>query len=221
VGLDFAFAETPNPHLNELPSPESKKSIMSFEQELLTRSEHKCELCGAEKPLTVYEVSHGTGRYAENCMMICDKCLAQVEKKEEPDPKHWGHLGETMWSEVPGIQVISWRMLNRFRNESWAADLLDMMYLDEDRLTWAKAAGDHENDSTVELHKDCNGAQLLNGDTVVLIKSLDVKGSTLNAKLGTVVKNIRIVEDNKEQIEGRIEGQVIVILTKYVRKQLG
>jgi protein PhnA len=37
--------------------------------------------------------------------------------------------------------------------------------------------------------------------------------------MGTVVKNIRLVEDNTEQIEGRIEGQVIVILTKYVRKQ--
>ena len=41
------------------------------------------------------------------------------------------------------------------------------------------------------------------------------------AKMGTVVKNIRIVEDNTEQIEGRIEGQQIVILTKYVRKQQG
>ena len=57
------------------------------------------------------------------------------------------------------------------------------------------------------------------GDTVTLTKSLDVKGTSLNAKLGTVVKNIRLVEENTEQIEGKIEGQVIVILTKYVRKQ--
>jgi protein PhnA len=54
---------------------------------------------------------------------------------------------------------------------------------------------------------------------MVLTKSLDVKGSTLNAKMGTVVKNIRTVKENTEQIEGRIEGQLIVILTKYVRKQ--
>jgi protein PhnA len=94
-----------------------------------------------------------------------------------------------------------------------------MLYLDDKTLAWAKATGDHENDDTVELHKDCNGQVLQNGDAVVLIKSLDVKGSTLNAKMGTVVKNIRIVEDNTEQIEGKIEGQTIVILTKYVRKQ--
>ena len=37
--------------------------------------------------------------------------------------------------------------------------------------------------------------------------------------MGAVVKNIRVVEDNTEQIEGKIEGQLIVILTKYVRKQ--
>jgi protein PhnA len=93
------------------------------------------------------------------------------------------------------------------------------MYLDDERLAWAKASGDHENDAAVELHKDSNGHQLQNGDTVVLTKSLDVKGSTLNAKMGTVVRNIRLVEDNTEQIEGRIEGQLIVILTKYVRRQ--
>ena len=124
-----------------------------------------------------------------------------------------------MWSEVTGVQVVSWRMLNRLRNESWATDNLDMLYLDDERLAWAKATGDHENDATVELHKDCNGQSLQTGDSVVLIKSLDVKGSSLNAKMGTVVKNIRLVEDNTEQIEGKIEGQTIVILTKYVRKQ--
>jgi len=151
--------------------------------------------------------------------MICEKCLAQIDKKQELDSKHWQCLSESMWSEVPGIQVVAWRMLNRLRNESWAADNLEMLYLDDDKMAWAKATGDHENDASVDLHRDCNGAQLVSGDSVVLIKSLDVKGSTLNAKLGTVVKNIRLVENNTEQIEGRIEGQVIVILTKYVRKQ--
>jgi protein PhnA len=71
----------------------------------------------------------------------------------------------------------------------------------------------------VEFHRDSNNNVLENGDTVVIIKTLDVKGSSLSAKLGTVVKNIKLVDDNKEQIEGRVEGQLIVILTKYVRKQ--
>jgi len=193
---------------------------MKLEEALAKRSENKCELCKSEAGVTMYEVLPQTGSYEESAIMVCDKCLAQIEKKAELDSSHWSAcLPESMWSEVPGVQVVSWRMLNRFRNESWAADSLDMMYLDDEKMAWAKAKGDHDNDASVELHKDCNGQLLQTGDTIILTKSLDVKGSTLNAKMGTVVKNIRLVPENTEQIEGRIEGQVIVILTKYVRKQ--
>lgn len=192
---------------------------MKPEERLLTRSGHTCELCKSKGPLSIYEVPFAQGNDDGNSIVLCNTCLLQVEKKAEPDNKHLECLKESMWSEVPGVQVVSWRMLNRLRDQSWAADCLDMMYMEEDRLQWAKATGDHENDATVDLHRDCNGHQLQNGDTVVLIKSLDVKGTTLNAKMGTVVKNIRLVNDNTEQIEGKIEGQLIVILTKYVRKQ--
>ena len=192
---------------------------MKLKEELQQRSDNKCELCGAENSLQVYEVPPQDSHTADNTIMICSKCLAQIEKKEEPDSNHWKVLSETMWSEVPGVQVMAWRMLNRLRHESWAADNLDMLYLDDEKLIWAKATGDHESDNQVDLHKDANGNILQTGDTVILTKSLDVKGSTLNAKMGTVVKNIRLVESNTEQIEGRIEGQLIVILTKFVRKQ--
>jgi len=192
---------------------------MNLQEVLLKRSDKNCELCQSENNVTLYEVQPQDRTSEDNCIMICDKCRAQIEKKEEQDSSHWTCLATAMWNEVPGVQVVAWRMLNRLRSESWAADNLDMMYLDDERIAWAKATGDHDNDATVELHKDCNGQVLKHGDTIVLTKSLDVKGSTLNAKMGTVVKNIRIVENNTEQIEGKIEGQLIVILTKYVRKQ--
>jgi len=192
---------------------------MKLEELLLKRSENKCELCKSENGVKLYEVLPQDRNTEDNNIMICDTCRAQIEKKAELSSSHWNCLTESMWSEVPGVQVVAWRMLNRLRNESWAADNLDMMYLDDERLAWAKATGDHDNDGTVELHRDCNGQVLQTGDTIVLTKSLDVKGSTLNAKMGTVVKNIRLVPENTEQIEGKIEGQVIVILTKYVRKQ--
>jgi len=192
---------------------------MKLEEVLLKRSAGKCELCGSSNEIQLYEVQPQDSKSEDNCIMACAKCRAQVEKKEELDGNHWKILSETMWSEVPGVQVVAWRMLNRLRNESWASDNLDMLYFDDEKLAWAKATGDHENESTVDLHKDAYGVLLQNGDTVILTKSLDVKGSTLNAKLGTVVRNIRLVADNTEQIEGRIEGQLIVILTKYVRKQ--
>lgn len=194
---------------------------MKVEAQLAIRSGNQCELCKFPDSLKSFEVPPKDGLSADTGIMICPKCLAQIEKKEAIDSNHWKCLAESMWSEVPAVQVTAWRMLNRLRNESWASESLDMLYLTDENLAWAKATGDHENDGSVDLHKDSNGHILQNGDSVVLIKSLDVKGSTLTAKSGTVVKNIRIVEDNTEQIEGKVEGQQIVFLTKYVRKQQG
>jgi protein PhnA len=195
---------------------------MSLQQALINRSNNNCELCKATLDLDVYELPLNSQRREEDTLWLCPKCIAQLNKKEELDSSHWAAcLPETMWSETTAITVVTWRLLNRLRAESWANDNLDMMYLNDETLAWAKQTGDHENDAAVELHRDCNGHVLQNGDAVTLIKSLDVKGSTLNAKMGTVVKNIRLVVDNTEQIEGKIEGQVIVILTKYVRRQNG
>lgn len=192
---------------------------MKVVDQLGERSGGQCELCKSTNGLGVYELPPDTGMAADTSILVCAKCLAQLEKKEQLDSEHWRCLTESMWSEIPAVQVVAWRMLNRLRGESWASENLDMLYLSEEHLAWAKTTGDHEDNGQVDLHKDCNGHILQNGDTVVLTKSLDVKGSSLNAKMGTVVKNIRIVEDNTEQIEGRIEGQQIVILTKYLRKQ--
>ncbi|VTP96751.1 PhnA domain-containing protein [Sphingobacterium daejeonense] len=80
-----------------------------------------------------------------------------------------------MWSEFAPVQVVAWRMLSRLRNEAWAANNLDILYLDDETLEWAKKTGDHEADATVEFHQDSNGTRLFEGDTVVLIKTLDVK----------------------------------------------
>ena len=192
---------------------------MKLEEALQQRSGGRCEICESETGVALYEVQPQDVRSEETCCLLCAKCTAQIDKKEELDSNHWKVLSQSMWSEVPAVQVLSWRMLNRLRNESWAAENLDMLYLDDEKLEWAKATGDHESDGSVDLHKDAYGALLQNGDTVILTKSLDVKGSSVNARLGTVIRNIRLVPDNTEQIEGKIEGQQIVILTKYVRKQ--
>ena len=192
---------------------------MELREQLLQRSGNTCELSGVGDNLLIYKVEPQTTANVDNCIIISETCLLQIEKREELDKNHWRCLTTSMWSEVPAVQVVSWRMLNRLTNEGWAMDNLDMMYLDDDTLTWAKAGLEEETDVVAEFHKDANGNLLQNGDSVVLTKTLDVKGSSLNAKLGTVVKNIRLVEDNTDQIEGKIEGQTIVILTKYLRKQ--
>lgn len=192
---------------------------MLLEQQLQQRSNNTCEICQSAAALTIYAVPPQTVQTADNSIFICGTCHSQIEKSQEMDKNHWRCLSTSMWSEVPAVQVVSWRMLNRLSAEGWAADLLDMMYLEDETLNWAKAFDDDDAAEADEIHKDALGSPLQTGDSVVLTKTLDVKGSSLNAKLGTVVKNIRLVENNTDQIEGRIEGQVIVILTKYVRKQ--
>ncbi|WP_294820190.1 alkylphosphonate utilization protein [uncultured Flavobacterium sp.] len=193
---------------------------MAIEQQLKERSGNVCELSGAVGSLSAYEVPPARNLGVDGFIYIDAKCLAQIEKREEPDSAFWQNiLPGSMWSEVPAVQVVSWRMLNRFRDEGWAADALEMMYLDDELLEYAKATGDHTLDAGVQFHKDSNGNVLQQGDTVTLIKDLDVKGSSINAKVGTPVRNIRLVHDNPEQIEGKIDGQLIVILTKYLKKQ--
>src|SRR5690349_354505 len=123
---------------------------MSLENDLRQRSNNQCELCKSESNLSVYELPPNPEGTEDGSILICDKCSRQLNKKEEPDSAHWSCLKESMWSEVPAVQIVTWRMLNRLRSESWAAEALDMMYLDEAVLNKAKATGDHENSGEVE-----------------------------------------------------------------------
>ena len=187
---------------------------MSLEKDLELRSEGKCELCGSVKALQVYEIPPVSSSNTNEYVYICKTCKDQINENDKVDANHWRCLNDNMWSQVPAVQVMSWRMLNRI-NEGWTRDLLEMLYLDDDTLTWAKANGDGEEKL---VHKDSNGNILQNGDTVTLIKNIDVKGANFTAKRGTAVRRISLVADNPEHIEGKVEGQQIIILTKFVKK---
>jgi protein PhnA len=191
---------------------------MSIERDVKKRSNAICELCGSDQEGLVYAIPSSPGNGPEYHVWICPTCKQQIENPESADPIHWRCLNESIWSETPAVQVLSWRLLHKFNHLDGMSDLLDMAYLDEENLAWAKASGDDKTVDESDLHKDCFGAILQNGDSVVLVKTLEVKGATFDAKLGTVVRKIRLVEGNPEQIEGKVNGSQIVILTKYVRK---
>ncbi len=191
---------------------------MSTDKTLHTRSESKCELCGATESLGVYEVPPSSNTSADQCVLLCATCRDQIENPEKVDVHHWRCLNESMWSQVPAVQVMAWRMLKRLSAEGWAQDLLDTLYLDEETQAWAQATGEGESKEAAVKHRDSNGALLATGDTVTLIKDLDVKGANFTAKRGTVVRGISLVADNPEHIEARVNGQRIVILTQFVKK---
>ena len=191
---------------------------MSIEKALHTRSESKCELCGSTENLSVYEVPPTSDGSADESVLICDTCHEQIDNPDKVDIHHWHCLNDSMWSQVPAVQIMAWRMLTRLGSEGWAQDLLDMMYLDDEALVWAQATGEGASDEDSVKHIDSNGAVLKAGDTVTLIKDLTVKGANFTAKRGTAVRGISLVTDNAEHIEGRVNGQQIVILTKFVKK---
>ena len=191
---------------------------MSTEQDLHTRSNSKCELCSSTDNLGVYEVPPSSNGTADECVLVCENCLNQIEHADKVDANHWRCLNDSMWSQLPAVQVMAWRMLTRLSAEGWPQDLLDMLYLDDDTLSWAQATGEGNTDAGEVKHVDSTGTVLEAGDTITLIKDLDVKGANFTAKRGTAVRGISLVVDNPEHIEGRVNGQRIVILTKFVKK---
>ena len=190
---------------------------MSIEKALHTRSGSCCELCGTSDDLAVYSVPPSSGSNLDQSVLLCKTCREQIEKPDLTDINHWRCLNDSMWSQVPAVQVMAWRMLTRLSSEGWPQELLDMLYLDSETLEWAKATGEGSRDDEIK-HLDSNGAVLTAGDTVTLIKDLNVKGANFTAKRGTAVRGISLVPDNAGQIEGRVNGQQIVILTQFVKK---
>lgn len=191
---------------------------MGLEQDLQNRANNQCELCASTENLSSYAVPPVGNQTIDNSIYVCATCKDQMENPANMDPNHWRCLNDSMWSEVDAVKVMAWRMLNRLKAEGWPQDLLDMMYLEDDVKKWAESEGDGDDEKVEIIHKDSNGAILQAGDSVTVIKDLNVKGSSLVAKRGTAVRNISLVHDNAEQIEGKVEGQHIVILTQFVKK---
>ncbi|RKE98455.1 PhnA domain-containing protein [Ichthyenterobacterium magnum] len=191
---------------------------MSLERELKKRADHKCELCSNDEHLQVYTLAPAKEESLDKSLLACKTCVGQIEDKETTDVNHWRCLNDSMWSEHQAVQVAAWRMLSRLRNEGWPQDLLDMMYMEDEVLEFAKATGEGEADPEKLIHRDVNGVVLQVGDSVVLIKDLKVKGSSMIAKQGTAVRNIRLDHENEKYIEGKVGPTLTVIITDYVKK---
>ena len=188
---------------------------MTTEQTLQERSGSRCELCASSDNLGVYYVAP-SDESADQSILICETCRKQIDDQTS-DANHWRCLNDSMWTPVPAVQVMAWRILNRIKAEGWPQDLLDMLYLEEDVKAWAEAESQGGDDDTAEATKDSNGATLNAGDTVTLIKDLVVKGANFTAKRGTVVKNISLT-DNPKHIEGKVNGTRIVLVSAFLKK---
>ena len=188
---------------------------MSIETILIQRCENKCELCSATDDLVVYPIPPTTLESADQSIMVCCTCQDQILNPENMDANHWRCLNDSMWSPIPAVQVMAWRMLSRITEEGWPQDLLDMFYLEDNVKKWAMS--DNEFSSNDEPTLDINNTKLNTGDSVTLTKDLVIKGANFTAKRGTMVRGISLTANSRE-IEGKINGTRIVLAARYLKK---
>jgi protein PhnA len=164
-----------------------------------------CNLCGNSENISEYELSDGCN------VELCEICKTQIESGKL-DEGHFNCLNDSMWSEEKCVKVLSfvlWQKLGR-------ADMSDMMYLEEEESAIAEAI--LSADANKIVVKDANGVELKAGDSVVILKDLDVKGAGFTAKRGTTVRNISIPQDVEGHIEGRVNGTKIYLKTEFLKK---
>ena len=83
---------------------------------------------------------------------------------------------------------------------------------------WSADGDSAEASDDVKVIKDSAGNVLQDGDTITVIKDLKVKGSSLVVKVGTKVKNIRLVEGDHD-IDCKIDGiGAMKLKSEFVRK---
>lgn len=190
--------------------------MSDLERLLRARAHEKCELCGAGSALQVQAVPPTSPVEADRSVLVCATCARQTLGEAALEEAHWFCLREAAWSEVAAVQVASLRMLKRL-GAAWALELLAQVYVDEDRQAWVDAGAASSEGDREAPTLDSNGAPLAEGDSVTLIKDLDVKGGGFVAKRGTVVRGIRLTGD-PENIEGKVNGSTLVLKTRFLKK---
>jgi protein PhnA len=190
---------------------------MNISPALQARANGICEITGeATEQLFAYTIPPKNDDSLNHQVAVSQAVLEAINNNDYSNTNIWRSVTGSIWSEVPAVQVLSYKILTQLKSNDWALEALDGCYLDEALITWANAEA--EALANAVIHKDAFGAILQSGDNVLLTENLNVKGTNFIAPKGTKVLKIRLVHDNAEQIEGKINGSTIVILTKFVRK---
>ena len=75
--------------------------------DLHSRSNSTCELCGNHDNLSAYSIPPNGDGSTEQSLLICDICNDQINNPEKVDVNHWRCLNDSMWSQVPAVQVMA------------------------------------------------------------------------------------------------------------------
>ena len=116
-------------------------ALQALGKDLARRAKSKCELTGAAGvPLRPYEVPPVADEPdLERTLLLCEACHEVLEQPKRLAGRAWQGLAEVVWSEMPAVQVVAWRMLQCLAmREDWAREVLEEVFLDPEVEAWAK-----------------------------------------------------------------------------------
>lgn len=115
-----------------------------FTKDLVRRSRSRCECCNRSgAKLDIFEIEPLPEEPSpDHALFLCESCIKQIQHPKKMNPHDWRCLHETLWSELPALQVLTIRLLRRLanRNETWACELLEQHILDPDIEEWSNQA---------------------------------------------------------------------------------
>jgi len=117
-------------------------ALQALGKDLARRAKSKCELTGVSGvPLQAYEVPPVSEEpELDRTLLISEDCHAALERPATLVGQEWRRLAETVWADIPAIQVVSWRMLRVLAvKEDWAREVLEAVFLDPEVQAWADA----------------------------------------------------------------------------------
>ncbi len=116
-------------------------ALQGMGKDLARRAKSRCELTGVGGvPLRAYEVPPvPEDPDIERTLLISEECHEMLDHPARLAGWHWQCLAEAVWSEMPAVQVVAWRMLNELaKREDWAREVLEELFLDPDVEEWAR-----------------------------------------------------------------------------------
>ncbi len=117
-------------------------ALQGLGKDLARRAKSKCELTGvAGVPLRPYEVPPvATEPELARTLLLCEACHEVLEHPKRLAGRTWQVLAEFVWSEMPAVQVVAWRMLNCLaKREDWAREAIEEVFLDPEVEAWARS----------------------------------------------------------------------------------
>lgn len=117
-------------------------ALQAIGKDLARRAKSKCELTGAAGvPLRPYEVPPVANEPdLDRTLLVSEECHEALARPDKLAGRTWQCLAEVVWSEMPAVQVVAWRMLNRLaQKEDWAREVIEEVFLDPEVEEWAKS----------------------------------------------------------------------------------